>query len=92
MVIEVDGMGKEYKGPEQGNGRDRDDVTGRTKAKDEPVQITTQKPISGNPLSRELQTQLGQQVRALFDEVVQEPMPNRLRALLNDLRQKTSNR
>jgi hypothetical protein len=44
---------------------------------------TPQKPNSG--LNREIQAKIGQQLRAMFDEVVQEGVPDRFADLLRQL-------
>ncbi len=84
-------MGNARKGPPHEGGEGRDSIAGRSEAKDATVQMRTQNPASGNPLSRELQARLGREVRALFDGVAQEPIPNLLQTLLNNLRQRTAN-
>ena len=41
------------------------------------------------PLAPDLQAQIGRRLMALYDDVLQQPVPDRFRQLLNELDQKT---
>ena len=47
-------------------------------------------PAASNSNSKQLQVHIGTQLRQLFDEVVQEPIPDRFQRLLADLDQKSA--
>jgi hypothetical protein len=70
---------------------DKKKAPGRMTAetKDQEAGHKAKSPAAGTPqdegLSPELQAHIGRQVRAMFDEVAQEPVPDHLLQLLKDL-------
>lgn len=64
-------------------------MTGRTPPKPTKV-VPTSPPDVG--LEAELQAHIGRQLRAVYDEVVSEAVPDRFRLLLDELERKQSDR
>lgn len=81
-------MAKDTKGPNQNipEGKEMDVAAGTDTGK--PAYLgdgegNTESKNSG--MSSDLQAHIGRQLRAMFDEVAQEPIPDRFLQLLNDL-------
>ena len=51
---------------------------------------STAKAAGGQPKGAEISAQIGRELRAMFDGVVAEPVPEKFRQLLEELEQKTS--
>jgi hypothetical protein len=49
----------------------------------------TPKAAAGQPTGAEISEQIGRELRAMFDEVVAEPVPEKFRQLLEELERKT---
>lgn len=67
-------------------------MTATTKDSDQPTGSHSEQPKSGadardEGMSPALQAHIGRQVRAMFDEVAEEPIPDHLLKLLKDLDQ-----
>ncbi len=65
-----------------------DRKTDKTRTPDSSMQsMSAEKKVAGSPsgLNREIQAKIGQQLRAMYDDVVQEGVPDRFVSLLRQL-------
>lgn len=56
---------------------------------DDSMHVTTEPVGSGPALNREIQTKIGQQLRAVYDDIVDQGVPDRFVELLRDLDRET---
>ena len=76
----------------QGEGRpDEDKLKMQVTTTSVPLPGTTSQtgPRSGKPLPADIQAQVGRRLMAIYDAVLQQPVPDRFRQLLDTLDQKT---
>lgn len=66
-------------------------VDARKSADRQGTEATAPSPKHGKSMSPDLQAHIGRQVRAMFDEVAEEPVPEHLLRLLKDLDQSGEN-